>query len=202
MSGRKAFLTLDAPAEHQEEVKGSLFISYAQRADNAQQVNALLRGVVARHADASHLCWAYKIGDQYRFSDGGEPSGTAGQPILRAIEGQGLDHVVVGVIRYFGGTLLGAGGLMRAYGGVASEVLRMAKRLEVQPRVRVTIEMPFEHTGALYHLLDSFDGQDRSEDYTATGLLLSVHILANQVERFVSLLQNSTRGQGKVTLPP
>jgi putative IMPACT (imprinted ancient) family translation regulator len=98
----KPFLTLAAPGQHREEVKDSVFLAYAGRADSQDEAFAFLREVLGRHTDASHLCWAYRIGDGYRYSDGGEPTGTAGQPILRTIEGQGLDHVVVGVIRYFG----------------------------------------------------------------------------------------------------
>jgi len=79
---------------------------------------------------------------------------TAGQPILRAIEGQDLDHVVVGVIRYWGGIKLGAGGLMRAYGGTAAEALRTAERQVESPRVGVVVEAGFEHISALYHALD------------------------------------------------
>jgi putative IMPACT (imprinted ancient) family translation regulator len=77
---------------------------------------------------ASHNCFAYKIGAEFRSTDDGEPGGTAGRPILRAIETEGLDHVCVLIIRYFGGTKLGAGGLVRAYGGAARECLRASER--------------------------------------------------------------------------
>lgn len=197
----KPFITLAADAEHREDVKGSVFLAHAGRIDSLQQVNLFLGKVCALHPEASHLCWAYRLGGQYRFSDGGEPGGTAGQPILRAIEGQGLDHIAVGVIRYFGGTLLGAGGLMRAYGGVAAEALRTARRLEVLPDIRLTIEIPFEHTGALYRLLDAFGADDRSETYTANGIHMGVKLIARDVDRFERLLQEATRGQGKVRRP-
>lgn len=90
-----------------------------------------------RYPDASCLAWAWRIDSGCRLSDGGEPTGTAGQPIYRAIEGQGLDHLVVGVIRYFGGTLLGAGGLMRAHGGTAGGALCRARRREEWPCVKI-----------------------------------------------------------------
>src|SRR3546814_18000784 len=76
--------------------------------------------------DATHNCWAWRIGDDYRSNDDGEPAGTAGRPILAAIDGQGMDRVVVVVTRWFGGIKLGAGGLVRAYGGTAAECLRRA----------------------------------------------------------------------------
>lgn len=194
----QAFVTLADSAAFREDSKGSVFLAHAQRVDQLTQVNGFLRGLLTQHAEASHLCWAYKIDKAYRFSDGGEPSGTAGQPILRAIEGQGLDHTVVGVIRYFGGTLLGAGGLMRAYGHVAAEALRQAARVEVLPRVRLAIQAPYEHTGALYRLLDAFDAEERAENYAADGLRIQVQILRHQADSFIRQLQNSTRGQATV----
>ncbi|MDF9393040.1 MULTISPECIES: IMPACT family protein [Methylococcus] len=194
MSGR-GFVTLKTTAEHQAEVKGSLFLAYGTRADTPEQGLAFLRTVAARHPAASHLCWAYRIDDQYRFSDAGEPGGTAGQPILRAIEGQGLDHVVVGVVRYFGGTKLGAGGLARAYGGTAAEALRTAERQEELPRTEITVEVAFEHMGALYRLLDSLGLVERRETYTEHGLKVTVSLLESLGERFRTELRNATRGQ-------
>lgn len=191
----KEFTTLKDTATHQETVKESVFIAYAARADSPNHAAEFLRTIIARHADASHLCWAYRIGDQYRFSDGGEPGGTAGQPILRAIEGQDLDHVVVGVIRYFGGTKLGAGGLMRAYGGTAAETLRTAERQVESPRVAVRVETGFEHISALYRALDACAAENRSEDYTDKGVKMIATLPANEVERFRVLVRDGTRGQ-------
>ncbi len=197
----KEFTTLKDIATHQEVVKESVFIAYASRAESQNQAFEFLRAVMARHQDASHLCWAYRIGDQYRFSDGGEPGGTAGQPILRAIEGQDLDHVVVGVIRYFGGTKLGAGGLMRAYGGTAAEALRTAERQVESPRVKVIVETGFEHISALYRSLDACSAEDRAEDYHDKGVRLSATLPANELERFKVLLRDGTRGQFELTAP-
>ena len=118
------FTTLAAPADHAEVVGGSDFLAHAERADAPEAALALLAGVRAQYPDATHHAWAYRIGALYRFSDDGEPGGSAGAPILRALEGQGLDHVMVTVTRYYGGSKLGVGGLMRAYGGAAAECLR------------------------------------------------------------------------------
>jgi len=196
----KAFTTLKDIATHQETVKESVFIAYASRAESQTDAFEFLRAVMARHQDASHLCWAYRIGGQYRFSDGGEPGGTAGQPILRAIEGQDLDHVVVGVIRYFGGTKLGAGGLMRAYGGTAAEALRTAERQVESPRVAVRVETGFEHISALYRALDACAAENRAEDYNDKGVKITASLPANEVERFRVLLRDGTRGQFELTV--
>lgn len=191
----KEFTTLKDIATHQEVIKESVFIAYASRADDQNRAFEFLRAVMARHPDASHLCWAYRIGDQYRFADAGEPGGTAGQPILRAIEGQDLDHVVVGVVRYWGGTKLGAGGLMRAYGGTAAEALRTAERQVESPRVAVRAEAGFEHISALYRALDACSAENRSEDYHDKGVKITATLPANEVERFRVLLRDGTRGQ-------
>src|SRR5690606_40120786 len=110
---------------------------------------------VAEVADpgATHNCWAYRIGGLYRSSDDGEPAGTAGRPILAAIDGQGLDEVVVVVTRWYGGIKLGAGGLVRAYGGCAAECLRTAPRRTLIEYVHLRLAYPFEHTGAVHAAL-------------------------------------------------
>ena len=118
--------TLAAAATHILEVKHSRFIAQVAPADSPEAA----LGFLARVADpgATHNCWAYRIGAEYRSSDDGEPSGTAGRPILAASEGQGYDQVMAVVTRWYGGIKLGAGGLVRAYGGAAAECLRRAER--------------------------------------------------------------------------
>jgi uncharacterized YigZ family protein len=197
----KAFTTLKDIATHQEIIKESVFIAYGGRADSQDEAFRFLRAVMGRHPDASHLCWAYRIGDQYRFSDGGEPGGTAGQPILRAIEGQALDHIVVGVIRYFGGTKLGAGGLMRAYGGAAAEALRTAERTLESPRIQIMAAVGFEHVSVLYRALETCGAAEREEDYSAAGITLTASLPAEAVERFQALLRDGTRGQFELIVP-
>ncbi|MEO7916289.1 MAG: YigZ family protein, partial [Dokdonella sp.] len=114
--------TLAAFAELSQEIRKSRFVARAAAIDTVAAAIAFIESASA--ADAGHNCWAYRIGDDYRFNDDGEPGGTAGRPILAAIEGQGLDGVAVVVSRWFGGIKLGAGGLMRAYGRCAAECLR------------------------------------------------------------------------------
>lgn len=113
------------------EVKRSKFIAYASPAQTADEAMAFFEEV--RDHSASHNCFAYKAaGDTHRrFSDDGEPSGSAGRPIMGAVDGSGLDNVAVLVARYFGGVKLGVGGLVRAYGGAASAVLQEAQTHEV-----------------------------------------------------------------------
>ena len=134
-------LTLADKVVYEEEIQKSRFI--AKAAPVASEEEALAFLAENREPEATHNGYAYKIGLLYRFSDDGEPSGTAGKPILHAIEAQGLDRVAVLVVRYFGGVKLGAGGLVRAYGGVAAEALRRAPKVPLVERVELAFLVPF-----------------------------------------------------------
>src|SRR5690554_3289883 len=133
--------TLTGLATHREDIRKSRFIAMAGRVDTPQQAMDFF----AAHSvpDATHNCWAYRIGEEYRFNDDGEPGGTAGRPILQAIDGQRCDHVAVLVIRWFGGVKLGPGGLIRAYGGVAAQCLRQAGQVELVDEVRVDCDCAY-----------------------------------------------------------
>ncbi len=112
--------TLTGLCEFREEIRKSRFITLAAPITSPQDAQAFFE----QHSDlnATHNCWAWKLADQYRSSDDGEPGGTAGRPILAAIEAQGFDQVAVLVIRWYGGIQLGTGGLARAYGGGAEQM--------------------------------------------------------------------------------
>lgn len=158
-----AYTTLKERATFEKEIKKSKFIAIAGSISDEQSAFSFLSQV--RDPRATHNCWAYKVGDQYRSNDDGEPSGTAGKPIHSAIESSGIDRVMVVVIRYFGGIKLGTGGLVRAYGGVASECLRNAPTCLVKSKVRMGVEVPFDLMGVLYHQLQHFQVEDIKQDY-------------------------------------
>ncbi|XP_031265042.1 uncharacterized protein LOC116123413 [Pistacia vera] len=158
-----AYTTIKERVTFQKEIKKSKFIAIAGPISNEQSARSFLSQV--GDPRATHNCWAYKVGDQYRSNDDGEPSGTAGKPIHSAIVSSGLDRVMVVVTRYFGGIKLGTGGLVRAYGGVASECLRNAPTILVKSKVPMGVEVPFELLGLLYHQLQSFQVEDIKQDY-------------------------------------
>lgn len=105
--------TLAAPARLATEVRKSRFLALATAIANEAEAMRFLQSV--HDASASHHCWAWRVGGAYRSSDDGEPGGSAGRPILAAIDGQGFDRVMVVVLRWFGGVKLGVGGLVRAF---------------------------------------------------------------------------------------
>jgi len=123
------FLTLGAPSQGLYKEKGSKFLGFAYPVDDAQQVKKHLDQLRNEYHDARHHCYAYRMGvegDIYRMNDDGEPSSTAGRPILGQISSHGLTNVLVVVVRYFGGTLLGTSGLIRSYKQAAAEALENA----------------------------------------------------------------------------
>jgi len=189
-------ITLAAPQRDEQEIKKSRFIAVAQRADTSEAAAALV--AATRDPEATHSCWAYRVGDAYRSSDDGEPGGTAGRPILSAIDGQRLDHVVVVVIRFFGGVKLGAGGLARAYGGTAAACLRKAKKLEVRPTIAIRVRAPFDAVGAVYGLLDRHSAARVGERYAEAGLELDVEVEAARVDELKAALGDATRGRATV----
>jgi len=190
-------ITLAARHTFEQEIKKSRFLAVAGPIDGEAGAQAFLER--ERDAAANHNCFAFKLGTIYRSSDDGEPGGSAGRPILAAIEGQGLDHVVVLVTRHFGGVKLGVGGLVRAYGGTAAECLRTAPRQEIRPRVRLLVQVPFELCGALFLVVEQLGVARLTEEYDAAGLALGVELDAALAERFGRLVADATRGRGRIT---
>lgn len=190
--------TLDSPFRYALEIKGSRFIAKAAPVGSPQAALEWLAQV--REPEATHNVWAYKIGPVYRFADDGEPAGTAGRPVLSAIEGQGLDGVMVVVTRYFGGVKLGAGGLIRAYSGAAAECLRQAPKREVLPMARLRLQAPFELSNTVFHLLTGV--QRESETYTEQGFQLVLLLEEAQLESFAERLRDLSRGRVRLERLP
>ncbi|KAF5738024.1 hypothetical protein HS088_TW13G00917 [Tripterygium wilfordii] len=158
-----AYTTIKERVSFEREIKKSKFIAIAGPISDERSAHSFLSEV--RDPRATHNCWAYKVGEQYRCNDDGEPSGTAGKPIQTAIDSSGIDRVMVVVIRYFGGIKLGTGGLVRAYGGVAAECLRNSPTCLVKSKVPMGVEVSFNLLGSLYHQLQSFQAEDIRQDY-------------------------------------
>ena len=188
--------TLAAPATHELVVKHSRFLASAAPVADADAAAAFIASVSV--ADATHNCWAWRLGSAYRSSDDGEPAGTAGRPILAAIDGQGLDGVVVVVTRWYGGIKLGAGGLVRAYGGAAAECLRTAERREVVEMAEVDIECPFADIAAVHAALPAFDAEKLSEAFAADGVRFRLRLPAAHVDALATRLRDATRDRARM----
>ena len=175
--------TIQGSSYYEEIIKKSRFIIQANRADSVEDAIKYLGSVKIN--DASHNCWAYKIGETYRFSDDGEPGGTAGRPIFMAIEQQNFDHVIVVVTRHFGGIKLGTGGLARAYGGTAGKCLQQAVPYIVQNRIIFHLNVPFDTIGLAYPFLNAQPGIRRlAANYTDHGIQFTLQIVEQDYETF------------------
>mmetsp|Transcript_10345 Transcript_10345/g.19622 ORF Transcript_10345/g.19622 Transcript_10345/m.19622 type:complete len:295 (-) Transcript_10345:115-999(-) len=193
-----AYTTLRDRYRVDTEVKKSKFIAHAAPVFSAEE--AMQFFAETRDLEASHNCFAYKIGEAVRFSDDGEPGGTAGRPILSSIEGSGLDNVAVLVVRFFGGTKLGAGGLVRAYGGAAAICLKEAPAVTILPKLDVQMIADYSQLGVLYQVIDSNERVEKvAEDYNDDGTVrLQLSIEEEVLGNLQVLVRDATNG--KVTV--
>ncbi len=145
---------------------------------------------------ASHNCWAWRYGAEYRFSDDAEPAGTAGKPILLAIDGQACDRVVVLVTRWFGGTKLGTGGLMRAYGGAAAKCLHQAEKIPLVHNVAVNCSCQYSDIDLLQARLGALGVQFEHAEYQTSGVLWRLQVPAAKLTEVQELYTNLSKGQG------
>lgn len=145
-----------ASAEAEVREKASRFLAFVAPAENAAQAQDFLAQLRRRFPDATHHCWAWRLGPSgaERSSDDGEPSGTAGAPMLQVLRGANLSNVVAVVVRWFGGTQLGKGGLVRAYGAAVREALTHLPTLARVPTARLCVELPYDRIGAVKRWVD------------------------------------------------
>ncbi|MNF53080.1 IMPACT family member YigZ [compost metagenome] len=185
--------TLLGPCEYREEIRKSRFLARAVPVASAAEAQAFI--AAASDPGASHNCWAWKVGEQYRFSDDGEPGGTAGRPILAAIEGQDCDQVAVLVTRWYGGIQLGTGGLARAYGGSANKCLQGGQGIELLVRSRCACHCGFAELALLKARLGELDAVLDSETFDASGAELQLALPEARFAELQRLLADISRGR-------
>ncbi len=184
-----------APASAKLTVKGSKFICHIFPVESKEEAETQYQNIKKRYYDATHNCFAYRIDEStFRFSDDGEPSGTAGRPILQVLEGHELFEILCVVTRYFGGTKLGTGGLIRAYSDATKEALNNLKIKEKVKQKSLTIKTDYTHEQYVHRLLNQFNGRVVNSDY-ANGVKIQVEIPWSQSESFMSHLKELTNGQ-------
>ena len=189
--------TLAAAASVEIEIKRSRFITHAARVDNLAETLTFYETVA--DPAATHNCWAWRLDHQYRFNDDGEPASTAGKPIFSAIDGKGLDHIMVVVTRYYGGIKLGVGGLVRAYSGSAARCIDQAGIVEIQPRIECSIKAGFSWTGQVYAALEACDAKKLDEQYDDDGIIIQAEVIESKFHKLRSLLKDTTRGEVSVS---
>ena len=198
-------MTFKVPAEMvstEQVIKKSRFIGWAAPAETRESALAWLGKARQQYPDARHHCWAYLLGGsggatQAAANDDGEPSGTAGKPILNVIQHKGIGNVVVIVTRYFGGVKLGAGGLVRAYSGAAEAVLSQTPVTEVRPQTHCQVDCDFASEQVVRHFLEQHRGVIENVSYHQ-GVSLKIVLddeLLTQLEALCGSLSASLRTQ-------
>jgi len=183
-----------------DKIKGSRFIGTIAPAQHPEQALAAVQEVRDAYPDARHHAFAWRLGvDETRFNDAGEPNGSAGRPILARILGVELFGTLVVVTRYFGGTKLGVGGLIRAYGGCAAAVIEAAKIVERPQMSEVRISFAYGLSGAVDRVTAAHEGHATHSDYGAE-VRRAVSVPLERLEGFLRGINEAGRGQVEVTL--
>ena len=183
----------------EQELQRSRFITTLAPAPTVEEAKAFIARVRAEFPDANHNCWAYVVGPPgstatVGMSDDGEPHGTAGRPMLTALLHGGVGEVAVVVTRYFGGTLLGKGGLVRAYTGCVQQALEALPTTERVPRVLLAVELEYASVDGVRRMLPGYEAELVAEEYATTvGYRLALPL--TQVEAFQKALLDLTHGQ-------
>jgi uncharacterized YigZ family protein len=182
-----AYRTLEKPAEGMFRDRNSRFIAFGYPVENIHQVSDILIQVRKRYHDARHHCYAYRIGskkDQYKLNDDGEPSGTAGKPIYNQIVANDLTDLLVIVVRYFGGTLLGTGGLINAYKTATSDMLMNASILVKFVEDCYLVEFPYDKLNVVMKILKE-ENLNPLEPVYAENCKVKINIRKSGTARFL-----------------
>lgn len=171
------FFILRSPSTSEYEIKKSRFIGVAMPCDSEQSALKQLRQLAAQHTSANHLAFAWRIRAPEgfiteRFFDAGEPSGTAGRPILAPLQGEELINTVVAVVRYFGGIKLGTGGLTRAYGNAAKLAIDAAEKMPWVEMAQLTLQIDYSQLQMLEYQLKQIHGRIVDQQFTDTVTVL------------------------------
>lgn len=192
--------TIAEAVEHELVIKKSRFIARIEPVASVEQADAVIAGIRRRYWDARHNCTAMVtglLGDQARSSDDGEPSGTAGVPMLEVLRRRELTDVVAVVTRYFGGVKLGAGGLVRAYSSAVSEALDLARLVRRESLTQATVEVPHADAGRFDNLLRDWAGHHGAtlgEPRYGAAATLEVWAPATQLPRLADDLAAASAG--------
>ena len=194
----KPYQTIQKAGESEIVINKSRFLGYCIPVSSEEEAQEALAQIRKKHYDARHCCYAFRLheGGIVRSSDDGEPSGTAGAPILGVLLGAGVENVLCAVVRYFGGVLLGTGGLVRAYGKAASEALSQAGTLQIRVCARLQTTVSYSS----YNLLEPMirqKGYPCEADF-AEQVTLTLLLPAEESETLITVITEKTDGGAKI----
>ena len=181
-------------------IKGSRFISEIFPVTTQSEARELLKAQKTKYLDATHVVHAFIIGDTggiMGMSDDGEPSGTAGRPVLDVLKGSGITNIMLTVTRYFGGTLLGTGGLVHAYSGGAKDVLALAKTEPLVKKIDFVFSIAYDKYDVIKRIFPEYHISNVSEDFQ-TDITINGTIYADEAETFSSRIFDMTQGKTEV----
>ncbi|MFJ6215301.1 YigZ family protein [Streptomyces sp. NPDC092296] len=197
MPDQHRYLTVKRPGRHEIEIKKSRFICSLARVADEEEAQAFIAAVRKERWDARHNCTAFVVGEEQRrerSSDDGEPAGTAGVPMLEVLRRRGVTDTVAVVTRYFGGVLLGAGGLVRAYGAAVSGALDEVGTVERRPVALLAVTVDHARAGRLENDLRAAGHAVREVAYGATGVRVEVGVPEPDTAAFHAWLAEATGG--------
>ncbi len=197
-----SYQTLASESRARSKIKGSVFIAYAVPVCSAEEADQRLKQWWKTHYDATHIGWARRLAPppdgEERYDDDGEPHGSTGPPILQAITGQELWGVLVGVVRYYGGTKLGTGGLVRAYGGAAAEALENARRKTIHITDKLRVTVPLNLIGQVYSEAEKAGAQPAEPEYEPNRVTIPLTVSILKTEALRQDLTDATAGQATI----
>jgi uncharacterized YigZ family protein len=185
----------------EEEIKRSRFVTTLARASRVDEANAFVEAVTREFADATHNCWAYVAGppgstDRVGMSDNGEPHGTAGRPMLNVLLHSGIGEIVAVVTRYYGGTKLGTGGLVRAYSGGVQQALATLPVVQRVDLVSLDVVVEYAKISAVQQLFPSFEVEVTAQSFEAEARF-HLRLPADHAGAFRTAVLDVTRGQSR-----
>lgn len=188
--------TLAAAGRSDTEIKKSRFLGLVMPMADRTAAQATLAALRAEHPQAAHVCWALLAGGHSAANDDGEPSGTAGRPMLDVLRHQDLEQVLAVVVRYYGGIKLGAGGLVRAYTDSVAQALIGAEKVAIVPRQALTVRVPYAQEGAVRRLLQEA-GAELGEVEHADAVALGFSVRISDAPALMQRIADACHGAAK-----
>ncbi|EJD98065.1 YigZ family protein [Staphylococcus epidermidis] len=192
----KSIITIKQAHSIENVISKSRFIAYIKPVSTENEAKAFIDAIKTKHKDATHNCSAYTVGPEMNIqkaNDDGEPSGTAGIPMLEILKKLEIHNVCVVVTRYFGGIKLGAGGLIRAYSGAVRDVIYDIGRVELREAIPVTVTLDYDQTGKFEYELASTTFLLREQFYTDK-VSYQIDVVKNEYDAFIDFLNRITSG--------
>ena len=196
----KNFITIKEDSYDEFVEKKSTFITHLIRINSEEEARDFIQKMKKKHYDATHVCSCYVVGDNNeitRANDDGDPSGTAGAPMLDVLVKNNIKNVCATVIRYYGGTKLGTGGLVRAYGGGVINALKNATLVERKDAFEIKLEIDYSLNGKIEYEIDKTNFIVNNIDYTDK-LIYTIYVMQEDYSNFETWIANLTNGQFKI----